>query len=78
MVFDLVNHSVVLQESTVVAEVDLLRCLAQQLHLAAGILVALLEGLKGGNGLATESEVALDCYPVELESCASLIDSLVS
>lgn len=53
-------------------EVDGGRLLSQLLDLAAGVLVALLEGLEGGDGLAAEAQGRGDLDPVELESCASL------
>jgi DNA-binding transcriptional ArsR family regulator len=70
---DLVDDGLVLQGRSVGGEVDSGRLVRQLLDLAAGILIALLEGLKGGNGLATEAQRAGDLGPVELESCASLL-----
>lgn len=54
-------------------EVDGGGLLGQKLNLAAGILVALLEGLEGRDSLAAESQRAGDLGPVELEGCASLL-----
>lgn len=68
---DLVNDGLVLQDGAVVGEVDGGRLLGQLLDLAAGVLVALLEGLQGGDGLAAEAQGRGDLDPVELESCAS-------
>jgi hypothetical protein len=62
----------VLEDGSVGGEVDGGGLLRELLDLAAGVLVALLEGLEGGNGLATEAERAGDLGPVKLESCASL------
>lgn len=53
-------------------EVDRGGLLGQLLDLAAGVLVALLEGLQRGDGLAAEAQGRGDLDPVELESCASL------
>ena len=53
-------------------EVDGLGLLGQDLQLAAGLIVTLLEGLEGGGCLATEAEGAGDLSPVELESGAAL------
>jgi hypothetical protein len=68
----LVDNSLVLQNGAVVGEVNSGWLLRELLHAAAGILVALLESLKRGDGLTTEAKIASDCGPVELESCASL------
>ena len=51
-------------------EVDRGGLLTQDLDLAAGILVARLEGLERGNRLAAEAERRDDLGPVELESGA--------
>lgn len=71
---DLVNDGLVLQDGAVLGEVDGGGLLGQLLDLAAGILVALLESLEGGDGLAAEAQGRGDLDPVELESCASLFD----
>jgi hypothetical protein len=55
-----------------VGEVDGRGLLGQLLNLAARVLVALLEGLEGRDGLAAKSQRAGDLDPVELQSCASL------
>lgn len=68
-----VNDGLVLEGRAVVAEVDGGWGLGQLLELAAGIFVALLEGVEGGDGLATEPEARGDCLPVKLESCATLL-----
>lgn len=68
-------------------EVDRGGLLAQGLDLAAGILVARLEGLERGNRLAAEAERRDDLGPVELERgafrrlyirCHDKISSLIS
>jgi hypothetical protein len=69
---DLGDDGLVLEGRAVVGEVDLGGELAEGRDLAAGVLVALLEGLQGGDGLATEVEGGRDLGPVELERCASL------
>lgn len=72
MVLDLVDDGLVLQDLTVVVEVDGLRLLREDLDLAAGIVIALLEGLKRSGSLATEAERGRDLGPVDLESGAAL------
>jgi hypothetical protein len=59
-----------------VGEVDGLGLLGQDLDLAAGVIVALLEGLKGGGGVATEAELLANLGPVELEGCAALLRAM--
>lgn len=68
-----VNDGLVLESRAVVAEVDSGWGLGKLLELAAGILVALLEGVEGGDGLAAEPKARGDCLPVKLESCATLL-----
>lgn len=72
VVLDLVNNSLVLQGLAVVGEVDGLGSLGQNLDLAAGIVVALLEGIERSGGLAAEAERARHLGPVDLKSCAAL------
>jgi len=55
-----------------VREVDRRGLLLQLGDLAAGVLVALLEGLQGGDRLAAKAQRAGDLGPVELEGGASL------
>lgn len=69
---DFVNDGGVLEDRAVVAEVDGLGLLRENGDLAARVVVALLEGLEGGGGLAFETELGADCGPVELEGCAAL------
>lgn len=54
-------------------EVDLGGLLLERLELAAGVVVALLEGVERGDRLAAEAERRRDLGPVELERCASLL-----
>lgn len=72
MVLELVDDRLVLQDLAVEREVDLLGSLGEDLHLAAGVIVALLEGLEGGRGLAAEAQRAGDLDPVDLECGAAL------
>ena len=69
---DLVDDGLVFEGRAVVGEVDGGRKVLEGRDLAAGILVALLEGLEGGNGLSPQVEGGRDLGPVELERCASL------
>lgn len=46
-------------------EIDGLGLVLQQVEAAAGVVVALLEGLQGGCGLAFEAEGGGDFGPVE-------------
>jgi hypothetical protein len=55
VLLDLIDDGLVLEDGAVVCEVDLLRLIGQKCYATAGIFVALLEGLKGGDGLAAES-----------------------
>ncbi|KAI6753107.1 hypothetical protein HG531_005276 [Fusarium graminearum] len=73
---DLVDDGLVLEDGSILGEVDGGGLLLELLDLAADVLVALLEGLQGGNSLATETEGAGDLGPVKLESCASLLAGL--
>ena len=68
-----VDDGLVLESRAVVAEVHSGWRLGQLLELAAGIFVALLEGVEGGDGLAAEPKARGDCLPVKLESCATLL-----
>lgn len=72
VILNLVNDGLVLERLAVVREVDGLRLLGQHGHFAAGIVVALLEGLEGCCGLAAKAEGAGDFGPVDLESGATL------
>lgn len=72
LLLDVVDDGLVLEDATVVLEVDGLRLLGQDGHFAARIVVALLEGLEGGGGVAFEAQLRADLRPVELEGGASL------
>jgi len=55
-----------------VAEVDGLWLLGQQLYLAAGVVVPLLEGYECVGGVAFEAELAAQAGPVDFGGCAAL------
>ena len=78
MLLDLVDDGLVFQDRSVVREVDFRWLLGEKGHSATGILVALLEGLEGGDGLAAKTEGGGDFNPVELERCTSLEESLLA
>lgn len=69
---NLVDDGLVLQHGAVVREVDLGGLLLEGLELAAGVIVALLEGMEGGDGLAAEAERGSDLCPVELDRGVAL------
>ena len=72
VVLDLVDDGLVLQDLAVVREVNGLGLLAEDLDLATGVIVALLEGLQGSGGLTAEAEGGGHLGPVDLESGAAL------
>ena len=57
-------------------EVNGLRLLGEDGDLAAGVIVALLEGLESGGGVTAEAELLAELGPVELEGCAALLRKL--
>jgi len=63
---DLVDDGLVLQHRVEVREVDGLGGVGEDLHLAAGVVVALFEGREGRGGLSLEAEGGGDFRPVEL------------
>lgn len=71
---DLVDDGLVAQDGAVVREVDGLGKLGESLEFTAGIVVALLEGLEGGGGLAAEGEGAGHFGPVEFGGGAALFE----
>lgn len=73
LLLDVVDDGRVLQHGAVVGEVDRLRLLRQNSHLAARIVVALLEGREGGRRLALQAQLRADLGPVELEGGAALL-----
>lgn len=72
MLLDLVDDGLILQDGSVVCEVDLCWLFRQYYDLATGVFVALLKGLEGGDCLATETEGGSDFGPIELECCTAL------
>ena len=72
LLLDVVDDGGVLQDGAVVGEVDLLGLLGQDLDLAARVIVALLEGLEGLGGAATEAEFGAQVGPVDLGGGAAL------
>lgn len=73
LLLDVVDDGLVLEDGAVLGEVDGLALLGKDLDLAAGIVIALLERLEGGGGVATEAELLANLGPVELEGCATLL-----
>lgn len=53
-------------------EIDILRLGLEEIDLATGVFIALLEGEQGGGGLALEAEGGSDFDPFDFESSASL------
>jgi hypothetical protein len=78
MLLNLLDNGLVLQNRTVVYEVDFGGLFGELGHSATGIFVALLKSLERGNGLAAETEGGGDFGPVELERCTSLKRRYVS
>jgi hypothetical protein len=72
MLLDLINNGLVLQNRTVVCEVDFGGLFGKLDNSATGVLIALLEGLKGGDSLASKTKRRCNFGPVELERCTSL------
>ena len=66
MALDLVDDGGVVEGAAVVLEVDGLGLRAEQVELPARVVVALLEGLERGGGLAFEAEGGGDFGPVQL------------
>jgi hypothetical protein len=76
LLLDVVDDGGVLQDGAVVGEVDSLGLLGEDLDLAARIIVALLEGLEGLGGGATEAEFGAQVGPVDLGGGAALNGSV--
>lgn len=72
LLLDVVDDGLVLEDAAVVAEVDRLRLLGEDLDPAAGVVMALLEGLEGLSGTATEAELLGQGSPVELLDSGAL------
>lgn len=69
---NLVDDGGVLEDGSVVGEVDGLGLLGQNGDLAARVVVALLESLEGSGSGAFEAELGAQLRPVEFESGATL------
>lgn len=69
---NLVDDSLVLELRAVDGKVDGRGQLRELLHLAPDVVVARLEGLQRGDGLAAQAEGGLDLCPVELQGCGAL------
>lgn len=78
MLLDLIDNGLVLQHLAVVGEVDGLGRFGQDLNLAAGVVVTLLEGLERGSGLTAESKALGYFGPIEFESSAPLINCMLA
>ena len=72
MLLNVVDDGRVLEDTAVVGEVDGLLLLLKLGELAAGVVVALLEGSERGGGLALERELLGELGPVELGGCVAL------
>ena len=72
LLLDVVDDGLVLEDAAVVAEVDRLRLLGEDLDPAAGVVMALLEGLERLSGAATETELLGQGSPVELLDSGAL------
>ena len=72
MALDLVDDGTVVERGAVVREVDFLGLGLELVNAAAGVVVALFEGLKGGCGLAFKAEGGGDFGPVEFEGGRAL------
>ena len=65
MLFDFIDHGAVGERGSVFGKVDGLRLLVQGGEFAAGVVVALFEGLEGGCGAAFEAEGGGNSGPVD-------------
>lgn len=72
LLLNVVDDGLVLEDTAVVGEVNGLLLLLELGELAAGVVVALLEGDKRVGGLALEGELLGELGPVELEGCVAL------
>lgn len=69
---DLVDNGAVLERVPVGCKVHGRGLGGELIELAAGVVVAFLEGLEGGGGLALEPEGGGDFGPVDLHCCGAL------
>jgi len=74
LLLDVVDDGGVLQHASVVGEVDRRRLVAQLLHLAPGIVVALLEGHQRVRRRTLEAELCAELGPVEFEGGGTLFE----
>lgn len=72
MRFDLIDHGTVVERGPVFAEVDGLRLVLERGEFAAGVVVALFEGLERGCGAAFEAQGGGDAGPVDFGGCGAL------
>lgn len=72
LLLDVIDDGLVLEDRSVVGEVHALRLLGEDLKFPAGVVVALLEGLEGGGGLASETELCAEALPVDFECGTAL------
>jgi hypothetical protein len=79
LLLDVVDDGLVLEDGSVLGEVDGLGLLGENGNLAAGVVVALLELLQGSGGGALQAQLGAELGPVELKSSAALLqrDALV-
>ncbi len=77
MLFDFINHGAVVERGSVFGEVDRLRLLVQGGEFAAGVVVALFEGLEGRCGAAFQAEGGGDSGPVDF-GCGGALGGEVS
>ena len=79
LLLNVVDDSLVLEDGSVVGEVDGLGLLGEDGNLATGVVVALLELLQGDGGGTLQAQLGAELGPVELKSSAALLrrDALV-
>jgi hypothetical protein len=76
LLLDVVDDVLVLKRLAVVCEVDGLGLLRENLHSAAGVVVALLEGSERRRGVTTEAEFGAKVGPVDLKGSRTLFEML--
>lgn len=69
---DVFDDGLVFQCRAIVREIDILRLGLEEIDLATGVFIALLEGEEGGGSLALEAEGGGDFDPLDFEGSASL------
>jgi len=78
LLLEVVDDGLVLEHAAVVREVDSLWLLGQKLHLATGVVVALLECYESVGGISFEAELAAQAGPVDFGGCAALYEVLLA